>query len=216
MRLASIGAAVAWWGIVIPAGDRDDPAIDIAAGARGAPLGRDDAHAYVRDAYDSHQRDIYSFALHTARDPDVAADVTQDAFLRLLTEAERHGPPENLKAWLIRVSVNLIISRGRRVSVADRWVQRFSHHTESAESPEAGLLRHERRDRVEALLQSVQPDARMCLLMAAEGFSGREIAAAIGRTEPATRVLMSRARNHLRGVLAADDHLIADRDSGAL
>jgi RNA polymerase sigma-70 factor, ECF subfamily len=205
-----MGGDVAWWGIAIPAGDQDDAAIDAAAGVRGAPLGRDDAHAYVRDAYDSHQRDIYSFALHTARDPEVAADVTQDAFLRLLTEAERHGPPENLKAWLIRVAVNLIISRGRRVSVAERWVQRFSHHTESVESPEAGLIRHERRDRVAVLLQSVPSDARVCLLMAAEGFSGREIAAAIGKTEGATRVLMSRARNQLRGLLMAEGPSMGD------
>jgi RNA polymerase sigma-70 factor, ECF subfamily len=210
-----IGAAVLWLGIATPAGD-DDPALDAAAGRHATPLVRDDAHAYVRDAYDSLQREIYSFALHSARDPDIAADVTQDAFLRLLTEAERRGPPEHLKAWLIRVVINLIISRGRRVSVANRWVQRFSGRTETTESPEAGLIRQEHRDRVDALLQSVQPDARLCLLMAAEGFSGREIAAAVGRTELATRVLMSRARNHLRSLLAADDHALGNSDSTPL
>jgi RNA polymerase sigma-70 factor, ECF subfamily len=211
-----IGAAVLGWGTAISAGDDSDPALDTAAGRQAVPLARDDAHAYVRDAYDSLQRDIYSFALHSARDPDVAADVTQDAFLRLLTEAERRGPPEHLKAWLIRVVINLIISRGRRVSVANRWVQRFSGRTETTESPEAGLIRQEHRDRVDALLHSVQPDARLCLLMAAEGFSGREIAAAVGRTELATRVLMSRARNHLRSLLAAEDHALGNGDATPL
>jgi RNA polymerase sigma-70 factor (ECF subfamily) len=186
-------------------GDRDDPAPGATAGIHAAPLGHAEARAYVREAYDSLQRDVFSFALRSTRDPDVAADVTQDAFLRLLTEVERHGPPEILKAWLIRVASNLIISRGRRVSVAGRWLQRFGHRTETMESPEAALLREEQRDRVQGMLESLQPDARVCLLMAAEGFSGREIAASIGRTEQATRVLMSRARNRLRNAVAADE-----------
>jgi RNA polymerase sigma-70 factor (ECF subfamily) len=196
---------VGWW--VVPtagSGDRDDPAIRTPTGSRGAPLRGDDARAYVRDAYDSLQRDVYSFAFHAARDPDVAADVTQDAFLRLLSEAEHRGPPENLKPWLIRVASNLVISRGRRVSVAARWLRRFGQGTETTESPEATVLRREERERVEEMLRSLPPDARVCLLMAAEGFSGREIANAIGRTELATRVLMSRARNRIRTAVAAD------------
>ena len=194
-----------WW--VVPtagSGDQRDPELRTPAGSHGGPLGRDDARAYVRDAYDRFQRDVFSFAFHAARDPDVAADVTQDAFLRLLSEAERRGPPESLKPWLIRVASNLIISRGRRVSVAARWLGRVGLRTETAESPEATLLRQEERERVQGMLGSLPPDARVCLLMAAEGFSGREIANAIGRTEVATRVLMSRARNRIRTAVAAD------------
>ena len=198
-----------WWVVLTDdPGDEHDP-----VGPRGAPLGRDDARAYVRDAYDSLQRDVFSFALYAAHDPDVAADVTQDAFLRLLGEAERRGPPENLKGWLIRVTSNLIISRGRRVSVAARWLERVSRRTEIAESPEAGLLRQEERERVQGMLRSLPPDARVCLLMAAEGFSGREIAAAIGRTELATRVLMSRARNRLRSAASVADRPSTEGDA---
>ena len=197
------------------AGDHDDPAPGAAVGGRAAPLGHAEACDYVRDAYDGLQRDVYSVALHMARDADVAADMTQDAFLRLLTEVERRGPPEHVKAWLIRVTANLVISRGRRVSVADRWLQRLGRRTETVESPEASLLRREERDRVQAMLGSLPPDARVCLLMAAEGFSGREIAAAIGRTELATRVLMSRARNRLRQAVATGEDPPAISDEAA-
>jgi DNA-directed RNA polymerase specialized sigma24 family protein len=38
--------------------------------------------------------------------------------------------------------------------------------------------------------------------MAAHGFSGREIATSLGRTETATRTLMFRAREQMRGFLA--------------
>ena len=41
--------------------------------------------------------------------------------------------------------------------------------------------------------------------MAAQGFSGREIAEAIGRSEMATRTMMFRAREKLRVYLANDE-----------
>ena len=200
-----------WWVVPFPEpGDQDDPALDAAAGRRAAPLAHDAARSFVRDAFERFQRDVYSFALHASRDADVAADATQDAFLRLLTEVERRGPPEHVKAWLIRVAANQIISRGRRVSVAARFVQRFGQGDEAVDSPESGVLRHEARAEVHELLAGLQPDARLCLLMAAEGFSGREIAAAIGRTELATRVLMSRARTRLRSLVTGASMLRAD------
>jgi DNA-directed RNA polymerase specialized sigma24 family protein len=52
--------------------------------------------------------------------------------------------------------------------------------------------------------------------MAAEGFSGREIAGAIGRTEQATRVLMSRARNRLRNAVTAGGDPSTDGDPADL
>jgi RNA polymerase sigma-70 factor (ECF subfamily) len=200
-----------WWVVPFPEpGDHDDPALDAAAGRRTVPLAHDAARSFVHDAVERYQRDVYSFALHASRDDDVAADATQDAFLRLLTEAERHGPPEHIKAWLIRVAANQMISRGRRISVAARFVQRFGQGDLAVESPEVGALRHETQTEVHALLAGLQPDARLCLLMAAEGFSGREIAAAVGRTELATRVLMSRARTRLRGLVTGDAAVTED------
>lgn len=206
-----------WWVVPLPDPEEDpDSSPDAVAGYRRARLDRPGAHAYVREAYEAHQRAIFSFALHTARDPDVAADVTQDSFLRLLNEAEHRGPPDHVKAWLLRVAANLIISRGRRISVAGRWVQRFGHHTEAVESPETGLLRQEQRERVKSMLEVLPPDARACLMMAAEGFSGREIAAAIGRTEQATRVLMSRSRNRLRAAASAEGETSSSSDLSPL
>jgi len=53
--------------------------------------------------------------------------------------------------------------------------------------------------------RELAPDARVALLLAAQGFSGREIAETIGRSEIATRTLMCRARLDLRRRLEAAD-----------
>jgi len=168
-------------------------------------LGSETARAYVDAAYREHQRAVHSFALHASRDTEAAADLTQEAFIRLLAEVQRAGVPDNVRAWLFRVTANLAVSRGRRLAVAERWLHRFDRSRDMVESPEATLLQHEHEERVRRALGAVPKDARTCLLMAANGFSGREIADAIGRSELATRALICRARIRLRETLAEAD-----------
>ena len=55
------------------------------------------------------------------------------------------------------------------------------------------------------VLADLDPVARTALLLAAEGFSGAEIAAAIGRSESATRTLLCRTRLRVRGRLESPE-----------
>ena len=71
------------------------------------------------------------------------------------------------------------------------------------ESPEHRFLRNEAAADLDVVLRGVGEDARAALLLSAEGFTGHEIAAALGRSESATRTLMCRARIRIRHELAA-------------
>ena len=151
----------------------------------------------ISTAYDSHQRALYSFALRTARDPEVAADLVQEAFLRLLGELKAGHPPDNVRAWLYRVVSNLAVSRGRHLKVAERFLH-VLRRDEIVEEPESSYLARESRDDIDRLLGSLAPDERQALVLSAHNFSGEEIAAALGRTNLATRALLCRARAKLR------------------
>ena len=161
-----------------------------------------DAAALVARLFDEHQRELYSFAFHATRDAALAEDVTQEAFARVLRMIRAGTIPDDPRAWLYRVAGNLVISRGRRDSVAIRHRQAIASLDVDDRSPERIALRRERRNAVEDALGTLAPDARTALLLAANGFSGTEIAVAIGRSEPATRTLMCRARATLRERLA--------------
>jgi RNA polymerase sigma-70 factor, ECF subfamily len=160
-----------------------------AAGARRA----DDIVA----AYDANERDLFSFALAVTRDAAAAQDLVQEAFLRLIREANAGRFPEHARAWLYRVVVNLARSRARRRLVADRW-RAFFANRESAESPEEDLVRKERGEGLHRALATLPTEARMAFLLASDGHSGQEVAAIIGRSEGATRTLLWRARRLLR------------------
>lgn len=155
-------------------------------------------------AWADHHRELFTFLVRTTRDPEVAEDLLQEAYLRLTTEVRADRAPDNIRAWLYRVSANLAISRGRRISVAIRGLVRMgtSERSPRAEdSPEAGYLQREGRAVLDVVLADLDPIARAALLLCSEGFSGVEIAAAIGRTHAATRTLLSRTRLRVRSRL---------------
>jgi DNA-directed RNA polymerase specialized sigma24 family protein len=77
------------------------------------------------------------------------------------------------------------------------------HGTESP--PDDEVLRGETRREVWAALARLPTDARTALLLAAHGFSGRDIARMLGRSELATRSLICRARLRLREQLGGSE-----------
>jgi RNA polymerase sigma-70 factor (ECF subfamily) len=158
----------------------------------------------VMRAFEEHSGKLTSFAIGMTRDRDVAEDLVQEAFLRLVKELAADRTPDNIPAWLFRVCANLATSRGRRISVAQRFIRGI--HSVPDEAPaDVETLRREANATLLAGLATVPGDARAALLMASQGFSGREIAEAIGRSEMATRTMMFRAREKLRVYLATEE-----------
>ena len=155
-------------------------------------------------AWTDHHAEVFAFLVRTTRDPEVAEDLLQEAYLRLTREVRADRTPDNVRAWLYRVGANLAVSRGRRISAALRGLVRLGAATGAArteDAPESGYLQREGRAALVGALADVAPDARAALLLASEGFSGAEIAAAIGRSEPATRTLLCRTRVRVRSRL---------------
>ena len=157
----------------------------------------------VLTAYDTHQRELYSFALASTRNPEAAEDLVHDAFARLIETMAAGTVPTNTRAWLYHVLANLLTSRARRRLVALRHLP-FLGRFGTVEPAEAEFLAGEVDPRIPAALDGLSAVERTALLLAARGLSGRDVAAAIGRSEAATRTLMCRARLRVRKQLATE------------
>ena len=151
----------------------------------------------VMRAFEEHSAKLTSFAYAMTRDRDVAEDLVQETFLRFVKELNADRAPDNVPAWLFRVCANLATSRGRRVTVAQRFLRSVRSLPDEAPA-DVETLRRETNSALLAALSTLAPEARAALLMASQGFSGREIAEAIGKSEMATRTMMFRAREKLR------------------
>ena len=158
--------------------------------------------ANLTGVYDAHRAELFGFLIRMTRDREAAEELLQDTFIRLINEARAGRMPDEPRAWLYRVAANAAISRSRHRTVWTRLVPRLVDRREPG-LPESEFLRTERNGELHRAMATLPPDARAALLLAAQGFDGREIAASIGRTEGATRTLMSRSRAQLRLVLEA-------------
>lgn len=161
-------------------------------------LGRDDTGGQsIAAAFHDHSAAVRGNALRLTRDPELAEDVTQEAFLRLVLEAQAGRFPNNVGGWLYRTTANLIVSRARRAAVARRLAPRLLR-SEGPMEPDAIAVLQEQHHELTAALASLSAVDRVVLLMAAHGATGEEIAGHLGRSQGATRTLLCRARGRLR------------------
>jgi RNA polymerase sigma factor (sigma-70 family) len=151
----------------------------------------------VEGSFRDHAAAIRGKALQLTRDPEMAADVTQEAFLRLYVEARAGRMPDNVSAWLYRTSANLIISGARHAAVAHRLAPRLVNDDEPTQ-PEAIVVLRESHDELDAALARLPAPDRAALVLAAHGATGRELAHYLGRSPIAARTVLCRARRRLR------------------
>ncbi len=156
---------------------------------------------------------LFTFLLRLSCRRDVAEDLLEETWLRLVTHAGRLKPDTTLGPWLFTVARNLHVSHLRSrllenttssglVGLWPYGVQRSSPFEETAGS--------ELERRVERALASLPSGSReVLLLVATVGLSPTE-AASICRISPeAFRQRLSRARAQLTRALEADANVPA-------
>ncbi len=157
------------------------------------------------DAYLQHRSEIRALLLALTRDPETAEDLTQEVFARLTMASKAGRQPARTRAWLYRVAVNLAADRGRRATSAERGRRRlvggFDERAPADDDPVRRCLAHEEQAAVRVAMSRLPRDAREAMLMAAAGYSRREIGDRIGRSDLAIRTLLCRSRRRVRDAL---------------
>ena len=189
------------------AASRDDSDGALIDRARGGDL---DAYNFLVDRY----RDaVYSVALRYMRRPDLADDVTQDAFLRAYDALDtfRNEEGRGFKSWLLRIASNRALDvlryEGRRpASSLDAALESEESNWEPAESSEEGPARLSEqaalRQYLESALGDLPDDQRLAvILFDIEGYSYEEIAEISGVAVGTVKSRLHRGRTRLRDIL---------------
>ncbi len=131
-----------------------------------------------------------------------AEDVVQDAWLRW--HNAEHERVENAEAWLVSVTTRIAIDRLRSAKVQrEHYVGTWLPEPLMSDSPVSPEQVLERADDVSVafmtLLERLAPEARAAYLLR-EVFDADygEVADALGKSEPACRQIVSRAKAQLR------------------
>lgn len=170
--------------------------------ALGAPsdaqilaLAAESRHEAFDALYTAYKARIYTFLLRLLGDPELADDVTQDAFTKAYTALPALERGTKVLPWLYRVASNAGIDHLRRRN-RFRWLR--VHAIENTrEEPHSGDSQHElgEREHVQAVLRKLPLESAAALVLhAVEGYSYKEIAEIQGCTMTAVRSRIARAR----------------------
>jgi len=147
----------------------------------------EDFQAVYRELYPSLIRYAHRF---TGGDSDAAADIVQDAFLRLM---EHDLPRDEVRPWIFVVATNLARDRVRKKERRRRLLVAERSPTGTSATPLEEVERAERISAVRRALERLAERDRQMLLMREEGFRYAEIAEAIGVRPTSVGALMARA-----------------------
>lgn len=164
----------------------------------------DTAGAFVEALFAKHHGEIYAYLLRMLRDPELAADLTQDAFVKAYRAYDTLERGENARAWLYQIAHRVALDDLRR-----RKIVRFIPFTGESKgsSPSAERLAMDVRlsGPLERALARIPERQRAALLLAeVHDLTGLELAAALGVSHVAARALLTRARQSLREALASE------------
>jgi len=60
-----------------------------------------------------YRSEVLAFIGQIVRDPDLAEDLTQDTFLKVLTELDGHGPERDVEGWIFTLANHLAVDHLR-------------------------------------------------------------------------------------------------------
>src|SRR5437773_1700866 len=156
------------------------------------------------EAFTLHHRAVFRTARAVVRDPALAEDVTQEVFLRLYRNLDSTPGEELLKAWLLRVTLNVARNtlRGQSRSMTrDNEYHRSNADSDwLAEAPEEDYERRLAIEEARRALDKIKEPMRSCLLLKQQGLSYREIATSLSLKETNIGSLVARGRKEFARV----------------
>ncbi|MDB4950539.1 MAG: polymerase, sigma-24 subunit, subfamily [Gemmatimonadetes bacterium] len=165
--------------------------------------------AEFRRLFEARFASLFRYLDRLSGDAALAEDVAQQAFVKLY---ERGRMPDDPPAWLAAVANNLFRDSRRGTSRRLRLLSGRSPDFALADpppAPDAGVDAPARRQAARRALDGLPERERRMLLLRVEGYSYREIAAALELAEASVGSLLLRARRAFKSAMEETEHASA-------
>ena len=174
-----------------------------------AQKGRDSA---FRELIRRYERPVFSLIYRMVRDRELAEDLAQDTFIKVLNHIDRYRPEFKLSSWLFKIANNVAIDHLRRRQL-DTISMDGSPHAITQDAIEAtsfdvtvkqesALEEMEAKElggAIEQAIAHLRPEYRSCIMLRhVEGRSYEEIATTLDLPLGTVKTYIHRARHELR------------------
>ncbi len=171
-----------------------------------------------------YQRKVYALALGIVKDPDLAWDVAQEAFVRVHRALPEFEAKSAFSTWLFRIATHLAIDTIRRErtsrkddldDVNESDVARGGEGilaTALGNDPRENLLRRELAGKIQGALETLPEKHRTILVLReVEGLSYEELAVRLGIHKGTVMSRLFHARKKMQAALRRYAGLAPDR-----
>jgi RNA polymerase sigma-70 factor (ECF subfamily) len=139
---------------------------------------------------------LWAYLVRTTREQALAEELTQEAFVRLLSSRVAALPEPDRSAYLFRIAENLVRDTARR-RAHQKTVPLETTPEPAAPAPADPVSRRA----TEALAALPGRERKLLWLAHVEGWKHAEIAAVLGIATGSVRVLLHRARRRFQAIL---------------
>ena len=171
--------------------------------------------AAFRELVHRYERPVFALVYRMVRDREVAEDLAQDTFVKVLNHIDRYSPDFKFSSWLFKIANNVAIDHLRRRQVDTVSLDGNPHATTAdaveasvldpeapQESPLEELEARELGQAIERAIGRLRPEYRACILLRhVEGRSYEEIATTLDLPLGTVKTYIHRARQALRTAL---------------
>ncbi|MGA1017734.1 MAG: RNA polymerase sigma factor [Phycisphaerales bacterium] len=155
-----------------------------------------------------YQGSLHAFLLRRCGRPELAEDLVQESFVRVLRSLDRFDPRFRFSTWLFKIGRRLMVNHFQKMRPAYDSEVVEGRSVEDA-PPARDILERERRESilgaVEHALEGLNPSQRRIVRMFHEqGRSIQNIAGELGLPEGTIKSHLHRARRRMEEAIAAE------------
>lgn len=174
-----------------------------------------DREAFGR-LYERYALRVFRHAYYLTGDSALAEDVTAQTFLNALEAIPRYEPRGvAFTAWLLRIACNLVINYKKSAKNGHAPLPDTLESPSSFYSPEASAQTKADGELVWNHVRTLSPDQRRVIVMRfLDDLSYEQIAAILGKSVGAVRVLQFRGLQNLRQLIQSDLNRAYNRRAG--
>jgi len=177
-----------------------------------ARAGREDAY---RELLRRYQRPVFSLIYRMVRDRELAEDLAQDTFVKVLNAIDTYRPEFKFSSWIFKIANNAAIDHLRRrqldtlslegapdASTQERREATQLQLADRGETPLDEVQARELGSAIEQAIGQLRPEYRSCIILRhIEGRSYDEIAKVLELPLGTVKTYIHRARAELMTIL---------------
>lgn len=178
-------------------------------------LARKGEEVAYRELLRRYQRPVFSLIYRMVRDRELAEDLSQETFVKVLNALDRYRPEYKFSSWVFKIANNAAIDHLRRkeldtlsleggpdATTPDRVEATALQLGDQAESPLDELEARELGSTIEKAIGCLRPEYRSCIILRhVEGRPYDEIAGILDLPLGTVKTYIHRARAELKECL---------------